>query len=219
MTHFVQTQKQKQLLMKVTLTIHLNQFMLQLYQTYKNRQEKVQVGLQYQYFKVQSFGWKQLYQITRRIITSWKELVNVQNIDNNRCFKWCLARYLHPAEHNPKRITKADKDFAKKLDFKDVKFPVKVQRQSLETAKFLKKNPICISVSGYENKERNLCIKTCCEEKHVDLSLIGEKGKGHFVLIKDFNTFMYNHTLHSRKNIFAVIVYKLLVQEKYQNVI
>ena len=45
MTHFVQTQKQKQLLMKVTLTIHLNQFMLQLYQTYKNRQEKVQAGL------------------------------------------------------------------------------------------------------------------------------------------------------------------------------
>ena len=29
-------------------------------------------------------------------------------------------------DHNPKRFTKADKEIAKKLDFKDVKFPVKV---------------------------------------------------------------------------------------------
>ena len=30
-------------------------------------------------------------------------------------------RYLNPANHHPARITKADKDFAKKLDFKDIK--------------------------------------------------------------------------------------------------
>ena len=29
-------------------------------------------------------------------------------------------------DHNPKRFTKADKEIAKKLDFKDIKFPVKV---------------------------------------------------------------------------------------------
>ena len=26
--------------------------------------------------------------------------------------------------------------------------------------------------------------------------LIGEEGKGHYVLIKDFNAFIYGHTLH-----------------------
>ena len=41
------------------------------------------------------------------------------NIDDN-CFCWCLVRYLHPANHYPARITKTDKDFAKKLDFKDI---------------------------------------------------------------------------------------------------
>ena len=41
---------------------------------------------------------------------------------NNEWFKWCLVRYLNPADHNPRRITKADKDFAKRLDFKDIKF-------------------------------------------------------------------------------------------------
>ena len=78
-----------------------------------------------------------------------KGLINIQNIDNNECFKWCLVRYLHPVDHNSKRITKADKDFSKKLDFKDIKFLVKVR----DIDKIEKKNPIAINVFGYENKE------------------------------------------------------------------
>ena len=65
---------------------------------------------------------------------SKKGLVNIQNIDDcfimmniiDECFKWSIVRYLHPTDHNPKRITKADKEFAKKLDFKVIKFPVKI---------------------------------------------------------------------------------------------
>ena len=54
-----------------------------------------------------------------------------------------------------------------------------------------------------------------CEEKNVVLLLIETEGKRHYVLIKDFSTFMYDHALHCRKNIFVVIVYKLLLQKKY----
>ena len=50
-----------------------------------------------------------------------KRLINVQNIDDNECFKWYLVRHLNLADHNPRRITKADKDFSKRLDFKDIK--------------------------------------------------------------------------------------------------
>ena len=42
-----------------------------------------------------------------------KGLINIQNIDDNECFKWCLVRYIHPADHNSGKITKGDKDFAK----------------------------------------------------------------------------------------------------------
>ena len=56
-----------------------------------------------------------------------KELINIQNIDDNECSKWCLVRYLHPPDHNPIRITKSDKYFAKKLDLKEIKIPVKVR--------------------------------------------------------------------------------------------
>ena len=31
-------------------------------------------------------------------------------------------------------------------------------------------------------------------KKHIDLLLIGNEDKRNYVLIKDFSTFMYNHT-------------------------
>ena len=43
-----------------------------------------------------------------------KLLINIQNFGDSKCFKWCLVRYLHPADRNPRRITKVDQDFAKK---------------------------------------------------------------------------------------------------------
>ena len=77
--------------------------------------------------------------------------------------KWCLVRYLIPADRNPARITKADRIFAKKVDFKDIKFPIKVR----DIYKIEKKNSIDISVFGYENKEKHPIFvrKKCCEEK------------------------------------------------------
>ena len=72
-------------------------------------------------------------------------MINIQNTDDNECFKWCLARYLNPANLNPRGITKDDKYFAKRLDFKDIKFPVKTR----DIHKIEKKNSIGISVFGY----------------------------------------------------------------------
>ena len=141
-----------------------------------------------------------------------KGLIYIQNIDDNECFKWRIVRYLNPANNHSARIAKGEKGFAKKTYFKDMKFPVKIR----DNCKIEKKNSISISVFGYENKEKHPIniSKKCCEEKHVDLSLIEEEGKGHCFLIKDFNIFMYDYTLHHGKNIFAVIVYKLSVQKK-----
>ena len=102
--------------------------------------------------------------------------------------------YLHPAEDNLRKITRADKDFAKKHDFEDIKFQSK-----LETFTKLQKNFfINISIFRYENKEKYpiYVSKKCFEETHVDLLLKGEKGKMHYVFIMDFNTSLYNHSLH-----------------------
>ena len=66
-------------------------------------------------------------------------MTNIQDTDDNECFKWCLISYLNPADHNPRRITKADKDFTKRLDFKDMKLSVKI-RDILKIKKKKKKS-------------------------------------------------------------------------------
>ena len=123
-----------------------------------------------------------------------------------------IVRYFHQVNHNLKRITKADIDFAKKINFKDIKFPVKVRRiQNIEI-----NNSISISVFGYENKEKHpiYISKKCCEEKNVDSLLIGEEGKRCYVLIKDFNTFMNDHILHcGRKRFCCFCLYAFSTEE------
>ena len=52
-----------------------------------------------------------------------------------------ISQILNPADLNPKRFTTADKYFAKRLDFKDMKKK--------------KKNSIGISIFDYENKEQH----------------------------------------------------------------
>ena len=47
-----------------------------------------------------------------------KRLIIIHNIDDNNCFRMCLVRSLNPADHHWKRITKADRDFSNRLDFK-----------------------------------------------------------------------------------------------------
>ena len=81
-----------------------------------------------------------------------------------------MVRYLNPTNHHPARITKADKDFSKRLEFKEINCPVKIT----DIHKLEKKNVMGISVFGYENKEKHpiYVSKECCEEKHVDLLLI-----------------------------------------------
>ena len=79
---------------------------------------------------------------------------------------------MNPADHHPEKITKANKYFAKTLDFRDINFAVKIR----DTHKIENNNSINISIFGYENKEKYPIIvsKNCCKKKHVDLLLIGE---------------------------------------------
>ena len=54
-------------------------------------------------------------------------MINTENTDDNECCKWYLVRYLNSSNHNPRRITKGDRDFVKIPNFKDIKFPVKTR--------------------------------------------------------------------------------------------
>ena len=56
--------------------------------------------------------------------------------------------------------------------------------------------------------------KESFEESDVSLLLIGKEDKRYYVLINDFNTFMYFYTIHGGRKHFQFIVYKRLVQKK-----
>ena len=45
-------------------------------------------------------------------------MINSEDVDDNESVKWCLVGYLKSADHHPARLAKADKSFAKRLDFK-----------------------------------------------------------------------------------------------------
>ena len=93
-----------------------------------------------------------------------KGLINIQNIDDTECFKWSSVGYLNPADRNPARTTKADKDFTKKLDSKDIKFPVKIR----DIQK--RKNSIGISVFSFENKKKHpIYVSKKCLKKNISI--------------------------------------------------
>ena len=117
-------------------------------------------------FKYSPLAWCSYTKLPKELDHQRKGLINIQNADDKECFKWCLVRYLNPADQSLRRITTADKNFAKRLDFKDIKFLVKIR----DIHKIEKHNFISFSLFG--------------------LLLIGEGEKKHYVLIKDFSTFM-----------------------------
>ena len=78
-------------------------------------------------------------------------MINIRNIDDNECFKLSVVRCSNPENHHPAKITKADKNFDKKLGFKDIKFIVKIR----DIHKVEIKNSIGVSVFGCESKEKH----------------------------------------------------------------
>ena len=105
-----------------------------------------------------------------------------------------MVRYLNPANHHPARITKADQDFAKKLDFKNKKFPVQVRD--------LKKKGIPLALVSFLVMKIRKNIQFIYKKNVKKNMLIYQRHKTN-VLIIDFNTFMYDHTLHHVKNNFC----------------
>ena len=94
--------------------------------------------------KYSTLAGNNFIKLPKELDHSRKGLIVFQNTDDDECFKWCLVRYLNPADHNPRRIRKTDNDFAKRLHFKDIKVPSKTK----DIHKIRNNNSIGISVFG-----------------------------------------------------------------------
>ena len=80
-------------------------------------------------------------------ISNKKAIVNIQNKDD-KCFLWCILRYLHPRKDNDSRLTDLKK-YEFSLNTKGINFPMKLK----DISKFEKLNPSLpgINVFSYEN--------------------------------------------------------------------
>ena len=74
------------------------------------------------------------------------------------------------------------------------------------------KNNICITVFCYENKlVFTVIISDQKFEDSVDLLLVIDENKSHYVYIKNFDRFMFHKTKNKNKKYFAKVVYSVLV--------
>ena len=74
------------------------------------------------------------------------------------------------------------------------------------------KNNICINVFCYENKLTfPIYISDQEFKKSMDLLLVMNENKSHYVYIKDFDKFMFDKTKNKNKKTYARVVYSVLV--------
>ena len=139
-------------------------------------------------------------ELPQELRNSAKGLINMKNKDNE-CFRWCHIRHLNPQDKDPQRIKKTDKQYIKKLDYSSIEFPVTVKQIN----KIEKQNNISINLFGYEEKQKfPIYISKEKYQDHMELLLITEGENKHYVLIKDFNKFMFNQTKHEHRKYFCM---------------
>ena len=137
-----------------------------------------------------------------------RSVLNVQNKEDNACFKWAILSALYQPDDHPERVNKY-KQHEDKLNFKGITFPT----PTTQFKKFEKQNPdvsLCVYAFDY-NRNKNELIPcplyvsdrmNFIEKKYreVDLLLITEKDNSHYVWIKNFNTFCtkFNKYMHKK---------------------
>ena len=139
-----------------------------------------------------------------------KGLINIQNKDDE-CFRWCHIRHLNPQEKNPQRIKKEDKKMINELNYDGIDFPLSQKHYN----KVEKPNSIRINVFGFENGQPfPIHISKETFEDQMNLLLITKDEKKHYVLIKDFNAFMYNQSKHKERKHFCMYCLQCFSSER-----
>ena len=126
-------------------------------------------------------------------------LINTKNEDQ-KCFLWCHVRHINPVKIHPERITREDKKLANDLNYDGIEFPVREK----DFSKIEIRNNICITVFGYENGVAfPIYVSEEKFENFIDLLLVFNDDKSHYVYIKDFDRYMFHKTKNKNKKYFC----------------
>ena len=112
-------------------------------------------------------------------------ILNIENKDD-KCFLWCILRYLHPKLNHGERISDLKK-YENDLNFKKIKFPIQVN----DITKFENYNPNLPGINIFSVNDNNKVYplrvnrKDC--KKSIDLFFHSDGEKQHYSLIKNFS--------------------------------
>ena len=116
-----------------------------------------------------------------------KAIINVQNENDNECFKWGVTSAVFPAERDGERLSKQMREDSEKFDWTGIEFPV--SEEFID--KFEKQNPYAINVLGYEKVVYPLRISKKKNEQVINLLLIANEETNHFCWIKNMSRLIY----------------------------
>ena len=117
-----------------------------------------------------------------------KGLVNIKNNDINLI------------KTHPERIAKEDKNMINDLNYEGIEFPVSKK----DYCKIERQNNICINVFCYEDGLTDpVYVSDQKFGDSMDLLLISDVNKYHYVYMKDFNRSMFNKRKNKNKKYFC----------------
>lgn len=125
-------------------------------------------------------------------------LLNIKNNDSE-CFLYCLAAFFHPlpsSSSNQRRNRVKPSTYAKylnEINVEGINFPVSIN----QIPRVEKLNNIRINVFGFEGEIIPIYISETHEQDvraTIDLLFLKKKKVTHYVLIRDFNSFMCDIT-------------------------
>ena len=129
-------------------------------------------------------------------ISNKKAIVNIKNKDE-KCFLWCILRYLNPEETHEERI-KDLKKYEFSLNTKGITFPMKLK----DITKFEKLNPEIPGINVFSEDDRMSIYPLRMAERDckntIDLFLHEEDGVSHYSLIKNFHRLIKSQKTKSK---------------------
>ena len=130
-----------------------------------------------------------------------KAIINPKN-EYQECFKWAViaASRWEEINSNPERLSKL-KRFEKHFDWSGIGFPVSVK----DIKKFEFRNQISINLLATEDKQIYICRKGGNYERIINLMLITENNRKHYVAIKPLSRLLSSqNTKHKGKEYFCM---------------
>ena len=143
-------------------------------------------------------------------LTRKKAIINPKNEDRE-CFKWAVMAALEfqNIESYPERISNLIK-FCNKYDWSGIGFPVSFK----DISKFEFRNQISINLLAIEDKEIYICRKGGNYERMINLMIISENSRKHYVTIKSLSRLLSSkNTKHKGKEYFSKNCLQRFIEE------